>query len=54
VKTATERAIYGDIPVEGQRREKPILGVLEKIAAETEKNTRNKRITNPTRNRTTR
>ena len=37
VKTATERAIYGDIPVEGQRREKPILGVLEKIAAETEK-----------------
>ena len=36
VKTATERAIYGDIPKEGQRREMPVLGVLEKIAAETE------------------
>lgn len=37
VKTATERAIYGDIPVEGQRRETSVIGALEKIAAETEK-----------------
>ena len=37
VKTATERAIYGDIPEEEERREVPILGVLEKIASETEK-----------------
>ncbi|KAL3866480.1 hypothetical protein ACJMK2_043774 [Sinanodonta woodiana] len=35
VKTATERAIYGDIPKEGERHEAPLLGALEKIAAET-------------------
>ena len=37
VKTATERAIYGDIPKEGKRREVSVIGVLDKIAAETEK-----------------
>ena len=40
VKTATERALFGDIPEEGKRREVPVIGVLEKIAAETEKNTK--------------
>ena len=55
VKTATERAIYGNIPEEGQRREVPVLGVLEKIAAETEKNTaRDTRTKSSTVNRTTR
>ena len=37
VKTATERAIFGDIPEQGERREVPVLDVLEKKAAETEK-----------------
>ena len=37
VKTATERAIYGDILKEGTRREVPVIDVLEKIAAETVK-----------------
>ena len=37
VKTATERAIYGDIPESGTRKEVPVSGLLEKIAAETEK-----------------
>ena len=39
VKTATERAMYGNIREEGEPLELPVLGVLEKIAAETEKKT---------------
>ena len=35
VKTATERAIYGDTDKEGKRREVPLLSILEKVAAET-------------------
>ncbi len=38
MKLATERAIYGDIPKEGTRKEVPIIDVLGKIATETEKN----------------
>ena len=35
VKTATERAIYGDIPSEGEQRFVPLLSALENIVAET-------------------
>ena len=40
IKTATERAMYGNIPKEGERREEvPLFGVLKKIASKTEKKT---------------
>ena len=34
VKLATERAIYGDIPSEGKRREVPLLSILDKVATD--------------------
>ena len=33
VKTATERAIYGDIPKEGERREVPLLKCTRKYSS---------------------
>ncbi|KAL3883600.1 hypothetical protein ACJMK2_029921 [Sinanodonta woodiana] len=40
VAAARERAICGDFPKEGQRRETSVIGALKKIAAKTKKHNR--------------